>query len=153
MLLRCPRLFILYVTESTRHLCEMQMAEMNLANSGCQECTERWLRQNVWGKDLASWGSPGRRSCQGASEHHQRRAAAPSLRSLATQEPRFPERESPTGPARSLDHPLARQQLDIGIRSPPELQVAVRESLEKIQGTVAGKRGRWEQLMSTTWIL
>lgn len=99
-----------------------------------------------WGKDLASWGSPARRSLTRGGQLLHPSGLWP-LKSPA------PGRKSPTGPARSPDHPLARQGLDIGILSPPELRVAVRESLEEIQGTVAGRRGRWKQLMSTTWIL
>lgn len=44
---------MLYITESTQHLWEMQVIDTKLANLGCRECMARWL----WQKGVG--GGPG----------------------------------------------------------------------------------------------
>lgn len=57
-----------------------------------------------------------------------------------------PGRESLTGPARSPDHPLARQGPDIGIDSPPELQVAGERVIGGDSGYCSWRKGQVETI-------
>lgn len=142
-LLTCSRLFMLYITESTQHLREMQVTDTNLANLGCRECMARLLWQK--GVGAGQLEPPREEELPGDIRASPEAGSCSIPQSFGHSSP-VPGRESPTGPARSPDHPLARQGPDIGIDSSPELQVAGERVIGGDSGYCSWRKGQVETI-------
>lgn len=121
------------------------MTEMNLANLGCRECVERWLWQNRGGEGTRPAGATLGGGAAGGNQNITRGRQLRHPSGLGPLKNPVPGRESPSGPARSLDHPLTRQGPDIGRDSPPELQVAEERVIED-SGYCCWKKGQVETI-------